>query len=328
VPAQPSDLAVDRNGAENTFGEFYYAHDCGIPYERNDHWLTFFGAIADGIVERLRPRTVLDVGCAMGFLVEALRDRGVGAWGIDVSEYAIARVGESTQSFCVVAAADGPLPAAFPARFDLVTCVEVLEHIDTERAAAALMNLCRWGDRVLFSSSSTDYGEPTHVNVKRGEVWAAHFAERGYLRNFDVDVSFLTPWAVLYEPALTTVPTVVARYEREYAEARRENIHLRHRVVDSDRQRAELEADVRRLTAELEKSESKSVTAQELAAARDEAVAAKLRVAQLRQRAKDLEGQVDSREHTIWELLADLEHLRSRAAPTDAAHLTDVDRRE
>lgn len=24
----------------NDFGEYYYSHDCGIPYERTEHWLT------------------------------------------------------------------------------------------------------------------------------------------------------------------------------------------------------------------------------------------------------------------------------------------------
>jgi hypothetical protein len=141
-------------------------------------------------------------------------------------------------------------------------------------------------------------------------VWAAQFAERGFLRNFDVDVAFLTPWAVLYEPTLKTLPAVVARYEREYADARRENIHLRHRVVDSDRQRAELEAQVRRLTAELEIADAKVVTARELAAARDEVVGAKLRAAQLRHRVSDLEASVDEREQTVWQLLEEVERHR------------------
>jgi SAM-dependent methyltransferase len=314
VSAQPSDVTVDRDAALSTFGEFYYAHDCGIPYERNDHWLTFFGAIADGIVERLGPLSVLDVGCAMGFLVEALRDRGVEAWGIDVSDYAIAHVHSSARRFCAVASADSALPDAFPSRFDLITCVEVLEHIDQERAERALDNMCRWGDRVLFSSSSTDYGEPTHVNVRRGEAWASQFAAQRFLRNFDVDVSFLTPWAVLYEPTLNTLPAVVARYEREYADARRENIHLRHRLVDSDRQRAELEVEVRGLSSEIEKMEAKAVTAQELAAARNQVVSAKLRAAQLRQRVTELEADVDAREQTIWQLLEEVErHRRANA---------------
>ena len=297
---------------ELAFGEFYYAHDCGIPYERNEHWQTFFGAVADGIVERLAPRTVLDVGCAMGFLVEALRDRGVEAWGIDVSSYAISKVYETVKPYCEVANSDGPLPPSFPPSFDLVTCVEVIEHIDPEPAAAALANLCRWGDRVLFSSSSTDYGEPTHVNVKRGDVWVAEFATHGMLRNFDLDVSFLTPWAVLFEPGVMTVPSVVARYEREYAEARREGLHLRHRLLDSDRMRGELESRVKDLEERVGASTATELTValEDLAGARDKAIAAQLRAQQLRQKVTELEGQIEEREQTLWDLLREIEQLR------------------
>jgi SAM-dependent methyltransferase len=307
---------VSEAGAVSTeFGEFYYAHDCGIPYERSEHWLTFFAAIADGIVERLAPTSVLDVGCAMGFLVEALRDRGVEAWGIDVSSYAIERVHESVAPYCAVARADEPLPPPFPTSFDLVTCVEVIEHIDPEPAQAALANLCRWGDRVLFSSSSIDYGEPTHVNVKRGEVWAAEFAAQGLMRNFDVDVSFLTPWAVLFEPAVMTVPAVVARYEREYAEAHRESLHLRHRLLDSDRMRAELEARVKELEDRIATSTEAELVAvtDQLGRAQDRLTASELRAQQLRQRVTELEGQVEEREQTLWDLLGQLERRNDQA---------------
>jgi SAM-dependent methyltransferase len=305
--------------ATTAYGEFYYAHDFGVPYERNEYWLNFFGAVADGIVERLAPRSVLDVGCAMGFLVEVLRDRGVDAWGIDFSDYAISKVHGPIAPYCAVARADRPLPSHFPASYDLVTCVEVIEHIDPEPAAAALGNLCRWGQRVLFSSSSTDYGEPTHVNVKSPEAWAAEFATHGLVRNFDIDVSFLTPWAILFEPGVMTAPAVVARYEREYGEARREGLHLRTRLLDTDRMRAELDARVRELEAQVasptppERVQIERQMAQlrdELADARDKTVAARLRAQQLRQQVTDLEGQIEEREHTLWDLLRELEHLR------------------
>jgi hypothetical protein len=255
----------------------------------------------------------------MGFLVEVLRDRGVDAWGIDFSEYAISQVYEPIKPYCAHASATEPLPPHFPASFDLVTCIEVIEHIDAGPASAALANVGRWGDRVLFSSSATAYGEPTHINVKQGEVWAAEFATHGLLRNFDMDWSFLAPWAVLFEPAIMTVPAVVARYEREYAEARREEVHLRHRLMDSDRERGGLEERVRELEAqglgpsaeELAIIQSDLAEARrDLAAERDKTVAARLRAQQLRQQVTDLERQVEEREHSLWELLREIEQLR------------------
>ena len=67
-----------------SFDEYYYAHCCGDPYERTEALLTFFGGIADRLVADVAPKTVLDAGCAIGLLVEALRQRGVDATGIDM----------------------------------------------------------------------------------------------------------------------------------------------------------------------------------------------------------------------------------------------------
>src|SRR5688500_7735012 len=107
------------------FDEYYYANCCGRPYARDDHWLTFFGRIADRIVADIAPRRVLDAGCAMGLLVETLRARGVDAVGLDISSYAIDRVHESVKPFC----RQGSIAEPLDGRFDLIVCIEVLEHM-------------------------------------------------------------------------------------------------------------------------------------------------------------------------------------------------------
>ena len=63
------------------FDAYYYAHDCGLPYERNEQWLNFFGGIAERIVQEINPKTELDAGCAMGFLVEGSAHTGGGRLG-------------------------------------------------------------------------------------------------------------------------------------------------------------------------------------------------------------------------------------------------------
>src|ERR1019366_6739748 len=86
------------------YGEDYYRYRFGpIPYERNSHWLDFFCGIAEKLVHSLRPKTVFDAGCGWGLLVEAFRERGVKAYGCDVSEYAISQVPSDIRDYCVVA---------------------------------------------------------------------------------------------------------------------------------------------------------------------------------------------------------------------------------
>ena len=91
-----NDDPVVDDEARALAGEYdadYYASHLGAPYRRGDGvWEDFFAGIADAIVAGTAPRTVLDAGCGIGFLVEELRKRDVDAYGIDISEYAISQV--------------------------------------------------------------------------------------------------------------------------------------------------------------------------------------------------------------------------------------------
>ena len=91
--------------AQSLYNEEYYRCTYGavVPYDRTEHYLNFFSIVADQIIRCLRPRRVLDAGCAMGFLVEALWDRGIQAYGIDISQYAISRVRPDMAPYCQVA---------------------------------------------------------------------------------------------------------------------------------------------------------------------------------------------------------------------------------
>jgi SAM-dependent methyltransferase len=219
------------------YGRFYYRHDCGIPYERNDHWLKFFGGVADGIVRELRPSSVLDAGCAMGFLVEALRERGVDARGIDVSEFAISQVHDSVREYCSVGSLTEPLPA----RYDLIVCIEVLEHIPPADGAAAIANLCAATDRLLLSTTPDDYGEATHLNVQPPEAWSAALAREGFIRDVERDASFVTPWAALYIRTDKDLSEIVRGYDRAWVRQRREADQLRDSLLAAQERFAALE---------------------------------------------------------------------------------------
>jgi SAM-dependent methyltransferase len=284
-------MSSDIEATAALYGEQYYRHDCGLPYERNEHWSRFFGGVADAIVRELHPRSVLDVGCAMGFLVEELRLRGVEAWGIDISEYAIGKVHESVADYCAVwSAAAESLPEGFPQTFDLVTCIEVIEHLPDPDVLPALENLTRYADRLLFSSSPEDYTEATHLNVKSPDDWSARLAGFGMWRNLDLDASFLTPWAVVYDRHVPVPPELVASYERAYVLQRTEIRALRAEAVrrhtedvltSSDRSEDERELDAERQLAD-ERARAENAL-DELATTREQLQTANLNILSVRE---------------------------------------------
>jgi hypothetical protein len=218
-PSGPEAPAYDR---------FYYANylrdDGSEEYKRGDRWLGFFGSVADRIVSDIGPGTVLDAGCAMGFLVEALRDRGVDASGIDVSEYALGQVREDVKAYC----ANASVTDAFPTRYDLIVCIETLEHLpagDSERAAA---NICAHTDDLIFSSTPSHFKEASHVNVRPPEYWAELFARYGMFHDVDYDPStYIAPWAVRFRRRSDPASRIAGDYERLVWRLRSENVGLR-----------------------------------------------------------------------------------------------------
>ncbi len=239
-PSNPEILA-------SWYDEEYYQHHCGgVPYERNDYWLAFFHGIADQIVRSLQPRRVLDAGCAKGFLVEALWERGVEAYGIDISEHAIQEVRMDMQPYCRRAS----LTDRIDGRFNLVTCFEVLEHIAMEDARVAIRNLTAVTDAILFSSTPTDLTEPTHINVQPTIGWLRMFADSGFAPDLGYDASFVAPHAFLLRRVAEKYPDNVLvlfseliRHKLTLTDRHRQLDHLHNQVKDlqSGKQTAETE---------------------------------------------------------------------------------------
>jgi SAM-dependent methyltransferase len=80
--------------------------------------------------EHFKPSKVLDIGCAKGFLVLALRELGLEAFGVDVSDYAISSAPpEVRQHLFEVDLNNGELPFG-DGSFDLVTAYSTFEYLD------------------------------------------------------------------------------------------------------------------------------------------------------------------------------------------------------
>jgi O-antigen biosynthesis protein len=188
----------------------YYRTGLGEPYTwSNPAWTRFFGSVAEYIVEQFAPKTALDAGCGLGFLVGALRERGVDAQGFDVSEYAIAQVPDHLRPFCRL----GSVTEAIDGRFDLITCIEVLEHLPSDLAQQALDNLTRHSDLIVFSSTPDDIAEETHLNVRSPDQWVRDFAARGFLPRPDAGIEVLAPHAIALQRGACSSGDLAARYE-------------------------------------------------------------------------------------------------------------------
>lgn len=100
---------------------------------------------------------VLDIGCGGGILTEAMADAGAVVTGIDMAEgpLAVARLHQAESGAAVdyrqTTAED--LAEAEPGRFDVVTCLEMLEHVpDPAEVVRSCLELAKPGGHVFFST--------------------------------------------------------------------------------------------------------------------------------------------------------------------------------
>jgi len=102
-------------------------------------------------------KAVLDVGCGGGILTEAMAREGARVTGIDLSDKAlgVARLHqiESGISADYRLMSAEALASESPAAFDIVTCMELLEHVpDPASTIGACAKLVRGGGKVVFST--------------------------------------------------------------------------------------------------------------------------------------------------------------------------------
>ena len=105
----------------------------------------------------LAGKTVLDVGCGGGILAESMARRGASVTGIDMgaAPLAVARLHllESGLSVDYRQIPAESLAAERPASFDVVTCLEMLEHVpDPGAVVRACLELVKPGGQVFFST--------------------------------------------------------------------------------------------------------------------------------------------------------------------------------
>ena len=124
---------------------------------------------------------IMDVGCAMGYLVRHLRARGIESWGVDNSEYALEHAPDDVRqhvSRVDLTQASDVIPRHARRGYNVVTCFETLEHIPEGSVDNALENLaaCMHPEGLLIATICVEghpnpYHDPTHVTIKPPMWW-------------------------------------------------------------------------------------------------------------------------------------------------------------
>jgi SAM-dependent methyltransferase len=134
------------------------------------------------------PKLILDVGCGYGHLLAAAQRRidGLMIAGVDGPWVDMRYLRFDPQHFYTRNFEVDPLDLTL--KPDLVTCVEVAEHLNPNCAASFCGELVSYGAPVLFSAAVPGQGGQGHKNEQYTSYWAKIFNSYGY---FPID--FLHP---------------------------------------------------------------------------------------------------------------------------------------
>jgi len=149
------------------------------------------------ILEHLKPRSVVDVGCGRGVWVAEWVRAGISdCIGLDGDYHDHQNLAIPSDRFRAV---DLSEPFDLGRTFDIVQSLEVAEHIQGEKADVFLDNLCRHGQVIVFSAAVPGQGGEMHVNEQPLEYWRDKFHRRDYaafdwLRRIIVRDSEIEPW--------------------------------------------------------------------------------------------------------------------------------------
>lgn len=136
-------------------------------------------AIIPIVLEKIKAKSVIDIGCGIGAWLSIFKEHGVddilgvdGSW-VDENELKIPSKCFLKQNLTQ--------PIRVERRFDLAVSLEVAEHIPMDLADAFVSGLTELAPAVLFSAAIPFQGGICHINEQWPDFWDAIFKKKEYL---------------------------------------------------------------------------------------------------------------------------------------------------
>lgn len=195
------DIGLDENG---NLAQGYQHHDAlwfpNSPMERSEATTTLqmqetlnyfnivFNKLTSNIINAIKPKKVLDLGCGSGQLTHMLRMYGIDTVTVDANKETVHSPYTDENHF--IARTDKPLEFVDeednPVIFDLVISLEHFEHISEDTMDVLIQNVLNHthkGSYFIFTAAAWKYdGDKDHIhcNVKSESVWKDYVSKKGF----------------------------------------------------------------------------------------------------------------------------------------------------
>lgn len=169
----------------DTFDRTYYecGKQAGVSLYENYSWRPEISIpIAQQLKAMYPGKTILDFGCAKGFTVQALREIGVTAYGVDWSVYALSQANSAVQPYLFDQI--DTVPAV-----DVVYAKDVFEHVEKAELYSILLKLRKKTKEAFFIVPLGDDGryripeyhaDVSHLIAENESWWRLQFKLAGF----------------------------------------------------------------------------------------------------------------------------------------------------
>jgi SAM-dependent methyltransferase len=150
--------------------------------------------LMESLIQTYKPLKSLDLGCGLGYFVAYLREQGVDAWGVEAED-----LGDVFKSPGHQIRKDLSQSFDLQERYDLVICLEVVEHIPRDFEDNVFDNIVRHMSRYLLFSGATVGQQGTgHINERPESHWFSHLVRRGLVlrhqESLNIRLASTLPW--------------------------------------------------------------------------------------------------------------------------------------
>ena len=175
----------------------YYKCDVDDPANRS------VGTMSESIYSEFKPKSVIDVGCGTGVLLEALRKRGCEVCGLEYSEAALRLC--RAQHLPVMKFNLERDVFTDQRLFDVAISTEVAEHLPARVADRYINLLTRLSSVIVFTAAPPGQGGRVgtdHVNEQPPSYWIAKFHQRGFKHHEALSGTWREKWKAAGDVAL------------------------------------------------------------------------------------------------------------------------------
>ncbi len=208
-PVSKTDMIIEVFKMQGEVFEREYFEDGTIGYREYRDFCTHYSTAR--FIAKLKPESVLDVGCGRGYVIRVLENEGIKVTGLDISHHCWHTRATDSMRVCDITIT----PWGFANKaIDLCFSSNLLEHIPEDKIDSVIQEMVRVSKRGLHAIHFTDHGyveadkdiDITHVTMKNKQFWLDKF--KSIAPEYPIQIEY--PRTVEYENPYQQPPTSMA----------------------------------------------------------------------------------------------------------------------